>query len=169
MARINLSIPDELKSKMDLQGGTANWSNVAQTAFEKELLMIEANQQVENMDDVVSRLRASKMVSIEDVLPDAKEKGRNWAKQGAEYVQLKALGEAHWEGMEGGYWRTAGAVAISNHENESLDDVDTHQSNDFWEEWIDMTWRNDSDVADAAAGAFVEGAVEIWEEIKDQV
>lgn len=37
MARISISVPDELKLKMDTFGETVNWSEVARVAFEAAL------------------------------------------------------------------------------------------------------------------------------------
>lgn len=58
MARINLSIPDDLRARMDPLEKRFNWSEVAAAAFEREIA--KATFDEENMDLVIERLKASK-------------------------------------------------------------------------------------------------------------
>ena len=41
MAKINLSIPDDLKERMAEFGDNVNWSAIAKTAFEIEIILLK--------------------------------------------------------------------------------------------------------------------------------
>jgi hypothetical protein len=165
MARMNISVPEDLKKQMDAIGERINWSGVAQRAFEKEILTMEARQQVEDIDGAVARLQASKAVAGESSAEFAKERGRKWAMTRATYPQLKAIGTATWDDdLDEGLAPDLGRWATSEHENELCDDVDTRDARDFWEIQLDTQHPE----VEAAYG-FLEGVLEVWEEVKDQI
>lgn len=92
-------MPKELKDRMDLVNADrwiVNWSEVAQKAFERELRKHERKPIKENeMDAVVERLRESQEEYRQDLKVVGFQDGANWAMKGAEYVELKRLGETY--------------------------------------------------------------------------
>jgi hypothetical protein len=165
MARMNISIPEKLKSRMDELN--INWSGVAQRAFEKEILAMEAQQKAEDISGVVARLQASKAVTGERASEQGKGCGRSWAMQRAKYPQLKGVGvsltnkEIH---INDELAYLVGRLCVSSHENDLLDDIDNRDIEDFWEDWLGSR----SPDPDAVFG-FFHGAREVWDEVKDQV
>src|SRR6476620_501940 len=89
MARINVSVPDSLKERMSALDSRVNWSEVAQAAFEREI--IKHNFEVKNMEQVIERLRASKTAFAEKEQADGLAHGRSWAQQHASYKHLRAV------------------------------------------------------------------------------
>lgn len=92
MARINVSVPDDLKIRMDVIDGV-NWSAIAKAAFERELAYQSSIKEIETMEDVVDRLRGSKAQYIEDLSESGKDYGRDWAMNTAEYAELSRITE----------------------------------------------------------------------------
>src|SRR5260370_8114024 len=58
--RTTITIPSDLKARMDAIGEEVNWSAVASRAFEARLAEIISKRGAKKMEDVVTRLRASK-------------------------------------------------------------------------------------------------------------
>jgi predicted DNA-binding protein len=90
MARVNVSVPDEMKERMDALADRVNWSEAARSAFERE---IAAATMPDDPDfgQVVERLQKSKADSWQANLKQARERGREWAKKNASYNQLKTV------------------------------------------------------------------------------
>ncbi len=90
IVRLSISVPDELKAKMDKIESRVNWSSVAQTAFNKEITLqkpIEAG----DMDQVVERLKASKEESIKNDFAEGIKYGAGWAALTASYEDLREI------------------------------------------------------------------------------
>lgn len=90
MAKFNLTIPDELKARMD-RFPKSNWSHVAREAFNNELIKLESTQEVESMAQAISRLKASREKTGAEVEKDGFRDGHIWAMKYAEYDHLKRL------------------------------------------------------------------------------
>lgn len=89
MATLNISLPDDLKARMDSAG--ANWSAIARRAFE---LHLNSTARTEgDMDAAIARLRASKQKIEEKERPEWTELGRKWAMDEAEYDELRRMAE----------------------------------------------------------------------------
>ena len=97
MARINLSIPDEVKEQMD-SFTSENWSKVALEAFNtriKILKLMEVGMDAAGLE----RLRASKAQNSEREYADGYKQGREWALNVADFDELErvtALTNAEW-------------------------------------------------------------------------
>ena len=91
MPNINIYVPEEMKVRMDAVEDRANWSAIAQRAFGFELARLEAVKEIKTMYDVIDRLRASKASLAEDQLRDGRAAGANWAKNEAEYNELRNI------------------------------------------------------------------------------
>ena len=107
MPKLNIYVPDEMKARMDAVEKSANWSAVAQRAFDLELKHLEAVKEIKDMSDVIERLRTSKARTVAEKAEEGREAGVNWAKHEAEYEELKriaALDISGWPEVE----RTSG-------------------------------------------------------------
>lgn len=91
MARVNISIPDELKANMD--GLNCNWSAIAQEAFTQvvEIEQLKINNQ--SLEAGLVRLRGSKRMNTERESTEGFIHGQTWALEEARYDQLKELAQ----------------------------------------------------------------------------
>lgn len=148
MARINLSIPDELKEQMDTFPDE-NWSRVAQEAFATHLLITQLKG-TDMQAAGIERLRASKRTNSEREHAEGVELGKEWALNYAEYQDLEAvakLGESI-----GGEWCAPGAAfhvleAIGADGNSYEDTVNMFETDEPSDELIE---------------GFIQGAAEIF-------
>ncbi len=153
MARMNISIPDSLKGEMDALS-FVNWSALAAEVFERE---VRKSRKVDamNTDQVVERLRASYEEHTSSEEEDGHMSGVDWAAKQAEYAELQWVAEADGSADCLHSWHRAGI------ENSPLDRFDPVE---FWE-----IVGADGYPSGAFVKGFVEGAVEVWEKVKDQV
>lgn len=91
MARTTISIPDDLKRRMDRVKDPVNWSGVASEAFERKLTELTINRREKTMEAAIARLRASKRESGLDYFALGHARGTEWAKHTAEYAELRRL------------------------------------------------------------------------------
>jgi hypothetical protein len=174
--RTTISIPAELKARMDAVDEDVNWSAVACRAFEQRLGEIAARKQGKLMDDVITRLRASKQ-KFEDVRQkEGSEAGRGWAKDTAEVEELERLQTARnrdWRGWDEifdnddpnrAYGPGEIVVFLINPEA----DGDRDAASQFWEQAVGENSR-DLMYDGSFVRGFAEGALNIWEEVKDRI
>ena len=90
MPKISIYVPDEMKARMDA-ADALNWSAIAQRVFALELGHFEAKKEVATMDDVTKRLQASKNKFAETEIANGRKAGLEWAKQEAEYDELRTI------------------------------------------------------------------------------
>ena len=174
MPKISIYVPDEMKARMDVAGQRVNWSAITQKAFECELGHVESVQEIKSMTDVIERLRASKEALAHDSKDYGRTAGQEWAKQYAEYDQLKRLARLN----EGDIYNTsdddpdwAAREIVTNTivgDHEEAKDVLKSASGlaelyDIDEDMVDVTLTVDF------LAAFVAGATEVWDEIKDKI
>ena len=158
MARINVSVPDELKTRMDEVGEAANWSAIAQRAFSEAVATHLIRKDDTDMESVVERLRASKYRLEEGAVEAGKEAGRTWAKERAEYDELDRLAT-----LNENHSDIVGVVVLQNYIDPE-EDLDEHQWARFWEENFGRGRPND-----AFARGFAEGAASVFQEVADQI
>jgi hypothetical protein len=165
MAKLSVYVPDALRERMDAVG-EVNWSKVAATAFEKEVLKLERSRA---MGDVIERLRASRNnVDFEERQAGAAE-GREWAERRAEYDELQRLAEilqSEWDFEDA----PGGAFSASEHLACAISGVDTDRrtAGDFWEH-VGHGYDNPPYGRPAYLRAFAEAAVEVFEQVRDQL
>ena len=152
MARISISMPDQLKVEMDAIG-SVNWSALAVEAFQR---VVRKSGKVDAMDaeQVVERLRAS----YEEVKSAEQEEGHaagvEWASTTAEADELMWL-EANDE-----------LAALVLHEWRVSDSpFEDHDNSEFWE----IAAGLEDSPSQAFIEGFVEGAIAAWNNVKDQV
>ena len=87
MARMNISIPDELKASMDKL--SINWSAIAQDSFTHAVEIAKLQESNMELDAGIARLRESKKRNSEREHADGVADGKQWALDCAEYDDLK--------------------------------------------------------------------------------
>src|SRR5262245_7258555 len=90
-ARTTISVPPELKAKMDAVTDEINWSALACRAFEDKLADLVAKQVMRDRQDVITRLRASKRRTEDEHYQEGQKAGRAWAEATAEAGELQRL------------------------------------------------------------------------------
>lgn len=90
MPKVTVYVSDELKARMDGFKG-AEWSAAAQKSFEKEIHIMESQMTASTIEDAVTRLRASKQLTMDTDVEQGKDCGTQWALKRATYGELKAV------------------------------------------------------------------------------
>lgn len=167
MARMSIYIPDELKERMDRIVREPNrrgkWSAIAQRAFELELQ--SKNIGDGSMDAVIERLRASKEKTEEETRPHWKALGRQWAQQQAEYDELERVGSIDPDIYDDGGDEAAHGLLTEIVAKVHDDDIGRHETQSFIEE---QTGEH-KHPSYAQWCFWLEGAQDVWEEVKDQI
>ena len=88
MARVSISISDELKERME--GLNCNWSALAQLAFKDAVEIEEMKIADEDMEAGLIRLRADKRQHAGRETAEGRMHGTNWALETATYDELHA-------------------------------------------------------------------------------
>ena len=171
--RTTISVPADLKARMDEVKESVNWSAHACRAFEAKLAELAARKANKVMIDVVERLRASMRKQNEQSFNEGYKLGQTWAKEIAEVQELqrlqfhkdtKAKSKGEWENwfstqdqlwievvkiIEGDEnFRAGGALA-------------------FWKPLVGetSTLLNDGDFL----RGFAEGAIDLWVKVQEQL
>ena len=151
MARINISVTDELKLRMDAL--SVNWSQVAQEAFAVAVEIAELKGKSMNKEAGIARLRANKATKHDLLRTQAHAAGAEWAIETAEYDQLARVAKLA-EGL-GGEWGSRGAMCFLA---QAIDEGAREDS--IAEELFGADWPTDAQVE-----AFIEGAAEVFDEV----
>jgi hypothetical protein len=101
-ARTTISVPHHLKAQMEAVTEPVNWSALACRAFEAKLAEIAAKKEQKGMDDIVTRLRASKRRVEDEHYQQGDATGREWVKDQAEADELMCL--ERWKAKIGWEW-----------------------------------------------------------------
>lgn len=160
MARVTVSIPDDLREQMEGHREDANWSAVAANAFRAEIHRIKvrnAQSGDEQIAEALERLRASKANYERSAGDRGAKAGTDWAMKSADYAELKALHD-HWGRVNlgkdpaRGVWATfgddrseQGYAEFSLFEDQvgfpDLQDPADYNSADFWRAFGDAAIR----------------------------
>jgi hypothetical protein len=160
-----------------------NWSAVACRAFEQVLADIIKRKGARDMKDTIQRLKASKHKVNETRLKEGFDAGQRWAQNSAEADELERL-SGFYESCHRDSWGWEGlfdlpecASAYSAAERIAFvilggeHDGDRGAASDFWEEAVD--WEEAVERKDHPANEFVrgfaEGALEVWDQVKDLI
>lgn len=173
--RTTISVPADLKARMDAVGEPVNWSAVACQAFALKVAEITARKGVKTMSDVVARLRASKQQHEDATFRRGVEAGEEWAKGHAEAAQLERLerlNESEHGDLRGVFLASeTSAYGPGEHFYFLIEPEDTGSrtaARDFWSNWVsddDFVLPSDPDFV----RGFAEGALNVWFEVKDQL
>jgi hypothetical protein len=176
--RTTISVPASLKRQMDRVKEPVNWSALAAIAFEQKLAEIANKKERKTMDDVISRLRASKRHSDSEAFKIGFEAGQEWAKSTAEARELERLADfaerlSNSRECDADYFfsdQNASAFSTAellHSEFAAGHDIDRAEAAEFWEHTVGSKvndhakWLGDNQFL----RGFVEGALAIWDEV----
>ena len=176
MPKINIYVPDEMKARMDGAETTANWSAIAQRAFESELNHLERIKEVKSMSDVIERLRGSKQNKAEELQKQGRERGVDWAKHSAEYDELRRASQTDTNELDQ-------AIIVGDPDEAYRDWVARHilAGSEWdaygWDERWELTanlFGVDEDMLVAVVTTefiegFLEGAADVWDQVKGEI
>jgi hypothetical protein len=173
-ARTTISVPRHLKEQMEAVAEPVNWSALACRAFEAKLAEIAAKKERKGMDDIVTRLRASKRRVEDEHYQQGDAAGREWVKDLAEADELMCL--ERWKAAFGWEWDRFFTDDFSNAYSEAEQvafavwpehDGDRRMADEFWEQVLgdDISATHHPQFVKG----FVEGALALWDEVKDQL
>lgn len=91
MAKITLSLPDDLKEQMDTVSDDVNWSATAADAFTRKLGEIAQAKDVKDLSDVAARFKAEDLEDEQEDFQRGHEAGYEWAKNFARPKGLRAI------------------------------------------------------------------------------
>jgi len=170
--RTTISVPNELKARMDACEEAINWSSVACQAFEAKLAEITKRRGARNMKEVAMRLRASKRKSESGQYNEGFEAGKTWAMNRAEADELERLADlrdgniTNWDVLFDQYGGNAFGVA----ERMAFvilgddDEPGRAEARDFCDGAIGEPIEK---LSPGFVRGFVEGALEIWDEVAE--
>jgi len=165
-------VSDDLKRRMD-KAKSVTWSHVACEAFERKLGELVAHKQEKKMEDVIQRLRASKLEGDSEAKQGGREAGREWATHTAEAGELTRLERyvkdcrevdpfimTEDDGYRGAH------VFVHVVVPEAKDD------RDLMRETLEIlfdTAGQDEPPMDEFVQGFADGALDVWGEVKDKI
>ena len=160
MAKMTISIPDDLKARMDSVEQRVIWSAVSSAAFETKLGELSAEREKLAMSTVIERLRTSKLESEGEDYKAGYEAAQEWASGSAEYPELKNLSELFGRAQYEDFPYDAQQIA------ELADDNNVPDC--FWEGVIpeDGNWR---EVSDTWLDGFMNGVSDFFDSVKDEI
>jgi hypothetical protein len=162
MARVSIYVPDEMKTRMD-EVGELNWSAVAQRAFEIEINSQRWKMETDAIERAAARLRTSREKYLKEQHLDGKASGRAWALDHAEYRALKAVADHDWAELpEETYASWLCALAHSRYPP-SEEDV-----KELWETLLQDRFHGTERTPEFVKG-YIEGALEVWDEVADKI
>jgi hypothetical protein len=174
--RTTISVPRDLKARMDKVKEPVNWSALACRAFEDKLAEIASRKEWKVMSDVVERLRASVRNEQGESFNAGYELGRAWVMNAAEAPQLKRMeafrkamktkSSTDWESwfwIRGNYKPWLELVAIIRDDK----NLRAYTALGFWKELVGEPSTKPDD-GDFLRG-FVDGAVDLWVEVQEQL
>jgi hypothetical protein len=170
MPRLNVYVSEDLKARMDVAGDGANWSGVAQRAFESELTQMENKKELMKMANTIERLSKSKEFHIEAMMANDSSEGRAagkmWAAKDAGYPELKsvaALLDSDDESEIDVFMRHV-AYAATGEEG-----LSRSEARDFFGEYLEFSDLINGDLSLEAVFGFVAGAAEFWDDVEGQL
>jgi hypothetical protein len=165
-----VSIPADLKRRMDKVADEVNWSAVAPQAFEGKLGEIAAKKEKKNMQDVIQRLRGLKSQEANETFLEGYALGEKWAKESATPNEMQRL-QDNWpltlcdtfEGEPSAPNTFADVTYFILHPE---CDGDRAESSSFWKE---KGIRKDQQCDSTFVAGWVNGVSEIWNAVKDEI
>ncbi len=173
-SRTTISVPADLKARMEAVEESVNWSAIACRAFEQTLAEITKRRGARNMKEVAMRLRASKRKSETEQYNEGFEAGKTWAMNQAEADELERLVDlrekniTNWDVLFDQYDSNAYSVAEQMAFTILGKDAEPGrpEAREFWERAIGEDAV--SSPPELVRG-FIEGALQVWEEVADDL
>jgi hypothetical protein len=170
--RQTVSIPMDLKRRMDRAAEPVNWSAEAAKAFEAKLAEIASRKEMKDMSDVVQRLRASKATMENEDFQEGYAAGKVWAEQDADARDLTNLDAFRtrvgndWEACFVGSDSYSPAAHLAD--TITGEDLDRGDITEFWERALGAADAQKSYHGEFLRG-FAEGALAVWDEVEGQL
>jgi hypothetical protein len=174
---MTITVRADIKARINEVKDEANWSAVACRAFEQELAEVIKLKGADAVKDTIERLRASRRRLNDDRFQEGFAMGQAWAKVSAEAGELERLADLRdrssqdgW-GWEGNFDPPDGASAYSAAERIAFVilaeeyDGDWGEASNFWEQQAGQ----EKHPPDEFVRGFAEGALEIWDLVKDEI
>jgi hypothetical protein len=153
VARISVYVPDAMKAQMDALGDR-NWSEAAQAAFRREIeSSIMPGDSI--MNQVIERLRVSKASFEERQAKEGRLHGQDWAKLHAAYDQLRNVARLKFHEHAPYARQFDDTLGPSEHPEESF--------------WYDPNLGGVDLPSDAYVEAYHQGALDVWNEVRDKI
>jgi hypothetical protein len=156
MARVSIYVPDDLKARMDGVGESVNWSEIVRPAIQAAIATQE-HRKGQNMSTAIERLRASKQEFAQRDQLEGREHGREWAEKDASYDDLRRVAKIIFEPDN-----YRGALSALSRAINPLDEMSAADFNEY-------CFGTDEDFSDEYVGAWIEGAQEFYEEVRDKI
>jgi hypothetical protein len=174
--RTNVSIPADLKRRMEKAKEPVNWSALAAEAFERKLSELEIKKENPVMAGVIERLRASKQEAESQEYKTGWDAGKKWAEKYAEVPELRRLetwlddSDIEQGGRYDLVFPEINAFDAAEHLAFAIrpDDQSRSGAKEFWENAVDEALRDEIAQPECLRG-FVEGAIDVWNKVKDQL
>lgn len=171
MARTTISISDDLKKRMDRVKEPVNWSAIAKEAFELKLGEIARNRKEKTMENVIERLRASKIQRVNTVERLGREAGRTWATNVAEYDELERAAEINtnewFNGVPNAPYGWCDYLAFTILDT-SEDDRDGSVAADFWNRAVGDP-RDPRLESEKWLEGFIDGATDVYRDVESKI
>lgn len=168
--RTTISVPADLKKRMDKISEDVNWSALACQAFEGKLAEVISKKGAKDMEEVLARLRESERQSASDATKAGYEAGQEWVKHHAQVSELRRL-DKYWHSVgENDRWvlfaasDTPGVSGPPAWESLAEAVQPDGDAKEFWEVLLgdDIEQADDSDFMKG----FFDGAFELWADLK---
>ena len=164
-----VSIPADLKRRMDKVADEVNWSAVAAQAFEGKLGEIAAKREKKTMQDVIQRLRGLKSKEADQTFLEGKAAGERWAKESATPKEMQRLEQGWPLDLFDNFCQPLSPSSFADVtffilHPESDDDRETSAM--FWETY---GVRKDQQRDSGFMTGWVHGVSEIWNAVKDEI
>jgi len=171
MARIAVYVPDDLRAEMDkVESLEPNWSAIAQEAFRVECQrLLNRKQGASKMQATIERLRAQKTRADDEAKVEGHASGRKWAMELADYPELERLSKWRTDAEKSwseGYDPTSEAGLLWDVTCAIFGD-DRPAEGDMLAFWQRATGYPEP--SDKMVEAFVEGALEVFDEVEDKL
>src|SRR6266851_2450827 len=88
---MTLSVPKELRAKMEAVTVSVNWSAMASAAFAAKLLELQSNREVKGIEDLIARLKSAAELEANQDYQEGRQMGEKWATDKATPRQLRRL------------------------------------------------------------------------------
>jgi hypothetical protein len=175
--RISLTIPATLKEELDKYAANENWSAWATECFRLRLLGIKSKQRMgRDMKNIIERLRGTAMLEEVTDYDRGNAAGRKWAENQATAGQLlrlaafcpRAFGPKRSAGTRRGWPGRLYEVMYGERSSEK-------EIMQFWESSVeksDVPFLFEPDLNEGPTEfmrGFVDGALELWKTVKDQL
>jgi len=147
MPRVNLSIPSEIKERMDIHQ-EINWSKTAAEAFTNKINEIELFSEVHDMTDAIARLKASKANFELKEEENGYKSSLEWAMKRASWEELNRLSD---------YYDNPLAEALTT--TSEFNYVITNKGEYFG----DAFEYEEGTMSEAFVSGFTKGALEVFE------